>query len=120
MKNLSDYKNEEAIELWADLLEPLTEILTDESFKKMVRRGESKMKMASFILKNYNKEATEILLRIDNTPLDGLNFMLRLLSVLSDIGRSDEIKSFFGYAEQVNEEEKSSGQPTVITEVVEK
>ena len=30
MKRLSDYQGEEAIELWADLLDPISDILTDK------------------------------------------------------------------------------------------
>ena len=32
MKTLSDYKDEEAIELWADLIDPLTAIFSDKEF----------------------------------------------------------------------------------------
>lgn len=120
MKKLSDYKGDEAIELWADLLEPLTVILGDKEVQKVVSSGMPKMLIAKTILKNHNKEAVEILLRVDPTPIDGLNIILRLISLLSDIGSNDEIKSFFGYAEQVKEENESSGSVTENTEDEEK
>ena len=37
MKKLSDYKGDEAIELWADLLEPMTEILGDKDIAKILQ-----------------------------------------------------------------------------------
>ena len=116
MKKLTDYKGDEAIELWADLLDPLSAILTDEKIKKVVRSGKSKIDIAKEILKKHKKEAVDIMLRIDDTPIDGLNIILRLIDVITDIGANDEIKSFFGYAEQGQMENESSGSVTESTE----
>lgn len=113
MKKLSDYKDDEAIDLWADLIEPLTVLLGDEEIKNDVRTGKPKADIAKTILKNHKKEASEILLRIDPEPIDGLNLVLRLISVITDIGKNEEIASFFGYAVQAKQDEKSS---TSVTE----
>ena len=120
MKKLSDYKGEEAIELWADLLEPLSVIFEDEKFRKALASKKSKIALAKDILKLHKKEAMEILSRIDPEPIDGLNIVVRLIAVLADIGQSEEIKSFFGYAEQVQTVSESFGSPTANTEVAEK
>lgn len=121
MKKLSDYKDDEAIELWADLLEPLTSIISDEKVRKTIQSGKSKIEIAKIVLKRKKKEATEILLRIDPEPIDGLNIVLRLVAVLADLGQNEEIKSFFGFAEMSQEiTEESSGSLTENTEDVEK
>lgn len=116
MKKLSDYQGEEAIELWADLIDPLTEILGDERVKDVVTKGKSRLDIAKTILKEHKKEATEILLRIDPTPINGLNILLRLIGLLGEMSTSEEIKSFFGFAEQVKTDEESSGLLTANTE----
>lgn len=113
MKKLTDYIGDEAIELWADLLEPLTKILGDKKVADVIQSGKPKMLIAKEILKEHSEEAKEILLRIDDTPIDGLNIVVRLVAVLADIGQSEEIKSFFGYAEQAKTDKKSSGSPMV-------
>ena len=118
MKRLSDYKGEEAIELWGDLLDPLTKILADKEIASTIKSGKPKILIAKTILVNHAKEATEILLRIDPSPIDGLNIVLRLVSIISEIGESDELKTFFGFAEQANKE--SSGSVTENTEEEEK
>lgn len=100
MKKLSDYKGDEAIELWADLIDPLTTILTDKEIAEVVKSGEPKVKIAKIILKAHANEAVEILERIDDTPVDGMNIVLRLVSLINEIGRNEDVKSFFGYAEQ--------------------
>jgi C-terminal processing protease CtpA/Prc len=120
MKKLTDYKGDAAIELWADLLDPLSEILTDDSIRKVVQSGKSKMDIAKEVLKKHKKNATKILLRIDDTPIDGLNIILRLIDLIADIGQNEEIKGFFGYAEQDQKDKESSGSPTENIEAQEK
>lgn len=119
MKKLSDFKGDEAIDLWADLLDPLTAILTDDKIRRVVQSGKSKIEIAKEVLKKHRKEAVEIMLRIDPTPIDGLNIILRLVALIADIGQNDEIKGFFGYAEQAQTENASSGSPTANTEAKE-
>ena len=115
MKRLEDYKGAEALELWADLLDPLMEILTDDDIKKVTQSGQSSAKIASTILKNHSKAAEEILLRIDPEPIDAFNVVLRLISLLAEIGKSEEMKSFFGFAVQAKTEKESSGSPMEST-----
>ena len=120
MKKLSDYKDEEAIELWADLLEPMAKIVADENVMRTTRSGKPKILIAKTILANHAEEATKILLRIDDTPIDGLNILFRLVALLKDVENCEGIKSFFGYAEQGKTEDVSSGSATESTEVEEK
>lgn len=115
MKTLSDYKGEEAIELWADLIDPLSAILTDKEFTASLR-GKAPLTMAKEILKNYSKEASEILLRIDPEPIDGMNILLRLVALLADIGQNKEVMVFFGSAVAEQLESESSGSVTENTE----
>lgn len=119
MKKLSDYKGDEAIELWADLLEPLTKILGDNEIRKVVTSGKSKIEIAKVILKTHKDEAVEIMTRIDPEPIDGLNIIVRLVELLADIGQSEEVKSFFGFAEEVKTDSVSFGSATENTEAKE-
>ena len=112
MKKLSDHKGDEAIILWADMLDPMIAILNDEKVKKAITSGKSKIEIAKEILKKHSKEAAQILLLIDPTPLDGLNLILRLVALLSDIEQNEEIASFFGFAEQAKQAGESIGSPT--------
>jgi C-terminal processing protease CtpA/Prc len=120
MKKLSDYKNDAAVDLWADLLDPLSDILTDEKVRKVVQGGKSRIEIAKEILKGHKKEAVEIMLRIDDTPIDGLNIVLRLVDIITDIGNNEEIKGFFGFAGQEQTGSESSGSHTENTEAKEK
>ena len=116
MKKLSDYKGEEAIELWGDLLEPFGTIFADKSIANIVRSGKPTIVVAGQILKKYKKEAVQIIERIDDTPVDGLNIIKRLLVLLAEIGSDREMTDFFGLSERGQTEGESTGSATEITE----
>lgn len=108
MKKLSDYVGEDAIDLWLDLLEPLSVIATDNEIRKITRSGKPKLLIAKTILKAHRKEAIEIMERIDPEPINGLNIISRLIAIITEIGENKELKSFFGYAVQAKTEKESS------------
>ena len=120
MMKLSDHKGEEAIDFWADLLDPLSAILTNEKVRSAIATGQSRLVIAKAILKNCKPEATEILTRIDPEPLDAFNIILRLITILAEIGEHEEIKAFFGFAEQVKTESGHGGSVTENTKGEEK
>lgn len=99
MKKLSDYKNEDAVELWADLMEPILIILADEETSKLFAQKPPALKIAKELLKTHPKEVTEVLTIIDPTPVDGLNLMIRTVDVVLEIMNNKEVLSFFGPAE---------------------
>lgn len=85
MAKLSDYKNEDAIEVLADIIEPLSVIIADEDVKK----EKNKMKAISIALKRYKKQVIQILARIDNVPVEkyecnALTLPLKVVEFISD------------------------------------
>lgn len=116
MKKLSDYQGEDAIDLWADLLEPMTEILGDPEMQKSIQSGKAKILIAKDIFKAHKAEAEQIMLRVDPEPIDGVNILLRLVALISDISQNGELRSFFGSAAQAKTDSESSGSATENTE----
>lgn len=114
MKKLSDYTGNDAIELWGDLLIPLTKIIQDKEIRKAYR-FKPMMEFAKSILTLHAKEAEEILLRIDPTPLNGINTIIRVVALIKDFENSEELSGFFASAEQVQTENAFSGLHTVNT-----
>lgn len=115
MKKLSDYKGNEAIELWADLLEPITEIIGDKEIAEILQAPKPPLLKAQAILKKYSAETEKILLRIDPEPLDGLNIIVRLTTVIVEIGQRDDVRAFFGFAGQAQTADESGGSLTETT-----
>ena len=116
MKRLSDYQGEAAIELWMELLEPLTDIFSDKEVQNAITSGGSTLSKAKTVLKNHKKEAAEILLAIDDTPINGLNIILRLVNLLLEFEHSEDFADFFGSSAEATKESASSGSVTAITE----
>lgn len=116
MKKLSDYKGEQAIELWAELIEPLTAVLADKEVAASFQSNKSVLSIAKTVLKLHPKEISDILLTIDDTPLNGLNVVIRFVDLLNELQTNDDVKSFFGFAGQEKEQSKSFGSATENTE----
>ena len=106
MKKLADYQNEDAIDLWADLLDPISLIVADKEIGNSIKAKKPPVVLAKEILKAHKKEAVEILLRIDPEPITALNIVIRLIDILSELNNSVELQSFFDFAEQANKESK--------------
>ena len=117
MKKLSDYKGEDAIELWADLLEPLSAMFTNPKVIEVYKdKGASVMSKAKAILKECKSETIQFLERVDETPVDGLNILIRLVQLLAELEEDESLKGFFEFAGQEKTESVSSGSVTESTE----
>ena len=112
MKKLSDFKGEEAILLWADLLDSFTEICTDKEIADALRAKKPALITAKLIVKKKPKEACNILLRIDDTPIDGLNLITRLAALIMEMVNDPTISSFFGSLAEVKKDNASTGSAT--------
>lgn len=116
MKKLADYEGNEAIELWADLIEPISRIISDDNIAGIYRSTKSIPAVAKEVLKTHANEATEILLRVDPTPVNGLNVITRTVDIILEVIKSEDLKGFFDFAEQGQTGNVSSGSPTGNTE----
>lgn len=125
MKLLSDYKGEEALDILADIIEPLSLILASEGVQEVYAKQKAGKKVApvEFIkpaLKENKDEVLAILARIEGVPVEdyrkNVNFMtlpLQILSVIND----PNIKSLFTSQSQTSSTSTaSSGSAIVNTE----
>lgn len=88
MKKLSEYRDEEALDLMADLLEPFVTIFGDEAFAKEYRAGKT-LQAVKVAIKGHKREVMEILAIMDGVPVeeyhcDIFSLPLRLLDILND------------------------------------
>lgn len=93
MKKLSEIRDGDAIELLADLIEPISEIATDEEARKKLtelsKDGASPMEMVKPLLKTHKDSILKILAIIDGTPVEeyhcnAITLPLRLIEILND------------------------------------
>lgn len=84
---LSEIKGDRALDVLADIMEPLARILTDEEITK--NNGEPKLLLAKKILKGHKKEVIEILAILDGEKpetyeVNLLTLPVKLVEILND------------------------------------
>ena len=114
---LSEFRDEKALDVLADLLDPATEILADPEVKMMVQSGQPKLKIIKPIIKNHKKAVIEILAILDDVPVEDyhvtvFSLPLKLLEVLND----PHLMELFQSQGQTNDQ-PTSGSASENTEV---
>lgn len=97
---LSDYKDEAALDLLAELIEPATEILMDAEIRKAAE-GKKRSAAVSFAIKNHKSAVLQILAAIEGVPVEDyhcnvLTLPLKLLELFND----PEMMQLFSFAGQ--------------------
>lgn len=107
-RKLSEIKGEDAIDVLADILEPVTSIAADDEIRKAVKAGLPKIKLIQLALKSHKKDIVKILAVMDgqdaeNYEVNLLELPARILEILND----ETIMSLFTSQGQMMESERS-------------
>ena len=117
---LSDYKGEAALDVLADIIEPLTMILADEEMQKLAKTHAPTLAYVKPAIKNHKQQVFEVLARLENEPVEEFKAncsLITLPKMLLDLFNDPEVQSLF--TQQVQTAENSqphSGSVTAITE----
>lgn len=107
---LSDYTNENALDLLADLLDPVSEIMTDDELRKIVLKKSDTMTIAKYVLKNKQKAVIAILARMnDKTPETYTATLPEMFAQLLDVLNDKTMIDFF--ASQAQQIKSASSGP---------
>lgn len=103
---LSEIKGVDAIDVIADIIDPVTVILADEEVKKVIESKQPKLIIAKTILKRQKAAILEVLAILNkedpktfNPSLIALPIML--VQLLQDVEENEELKSLFTSQEQM-------------------
>ena len=115
MKKISEYKDEEALDLLAEILEPVTAIMSDKLIKQEMKSGNRAAAVAQAI-KRHKSEVIAILAAMDGVPVneyhcDVFTLPIRALEIMNDKG----LVSFFSSQGLATSRQKSSGPVTENT-----
>ena len=114
---LSDIKGEDALEVVADLLDPIAKISQNNDFKKIDRKN--RLVFFQTVLRSCKKEIIEILAILDRTPVDEYEVSLATLpGKVAELFSDPSVQMLFGL--QGWDIPTSSGSATESIEVVEK
>ena len=86
---LSDFENEKALDLLANIIEPATEIMSDEGIAKKYRSGQPKLLIVKDILRNHKKQAMEIIaamhgVDVEHLKVNPISLAKDILEILND------------------------------------
>lgn len=103
---LLELKNEEALDLLADIIDPISRITSDKLFLETYKSGD-KVGAIKILIRAHKKEIIEIMAISEGVPVEEYQFnVLTLPAVLMDILNSEEISSLFPSSGQTEEEEQ--------------
>ena len=113
---ISEYRDEAALELLANISEPAIEIFADKELTDLIRQKKSG-KAVSVAIKNHKKEVMELLAAMDGVPIEEyhcniFSLPLKLMEILSD----KELIAFFS---KTQETQTVSGNVTESSEETE-
>ena len=120
MRKLSEYKDEEALDLLADILDPVCEIFVDKAVITPLQSG-NKVKAVSVAIKNHKKEVVEIMATLNGVEVKDFHYNIvtlpkMVLEILNDkdlldffSSQGEEVtKTPFGSVTEATEDEESS------------
>lgn len=119
MKRLSEYKDEEALDLLADILSPTVEIMQDESVQKFFNKGDEKMTVAdvvTLVIKTHKKAVMQIMAALEGVPSEEYHCnIFTLPAQLMQVVNDPDLRAFFALQSQTDSA-STSGSATGLSE----
>lgn len=108
MRKISDYKNEEALELVVDLIEPVGRLFADQEFVKAVQAGK-RLQAVKLAISNHKKDIILVLARLnDQTVEEYKGNIVTMTAQLIEIMNDEELSDFFISQDLMRGEDASS------------
>lgn len=93
---LSEIKGEQALDVIADILEPIAEITADEEFVKLSKSGAQRAKVVAYVVRNHKKEVISIMASLELKKPEELEInLLTLPKKLMELFDDEELMSLF-------------------------
>lgn len=112
---LSDFKGEEALDVLADIIEPLSNIITDDDIQRMAKEKDTPvLAMVKPAIKNHKKDLIAILARLENLPVEEYEETMTLITLpkqVLELLNDPEVQSLFqsqGESEMISSASSSS------------
>ena len=107
---LSDWKGEEAIELLADLLDPISEIFTDKEWNAKRKTGATKMELIKLALKGHKKAVLRIMALLNGEDPETYepNIVQLPITIMQLLNDEDLLKLFQSQGQMMPEESSGS------------
>ena len=116
---ISDYKDEEALDLLVELIDPAAEIFSDKQIANVLQNNQPAIKAVKLAIKNHKQSVIKILATLEGVDVKDYHCNVFSLPIaLLDLMNDKELMNFFSYQGQM---EGASGSGSVMenTEVKE-
>jgi hypothetical protein len=124
MKKLTEFKDDEAMDVLAGLIEPASHLFKNKEFVLNIRGNKEKgikpdrIKAIDIAINEHRKDVVKIMAVLNQTPVEDFHYdLFTLPKMLLDIFNDEELISFFHYRAEMNSE-ASSGSVTENTEEI--
>lgn len=98
MRKLSEIQDDEAMDLLADIMDPLADICSDPKIKEM-SEGEkkaTKLEVIKYVMKNHKEPLKLIMAKLEGVPVEEYHYnVLTLPLVLLEIFNEPEVAKLF-------------------------
>lgn len=95
MKALSEYKDEECLDVLAEILDPINKICKDNAVKKAYESDDT-LKLAKAIIKRHKTEVVKILATLDNKKVEDYHYnFITLMQDVINIIHDEVLLDFF-------------------------
>lgn len=117
---ITDFKNEQALELMENIIDPVSEIFSDNNFKELARNKKTKkIALVKYALANHKKPIIEVLAALNGQSVEEYSgTVLTMTAQLLEIFNDEEMNNFFSSLVETKDE-KSSTEPTENTKETE-
>ena len=96
MRKISEIQDGDAIDLLADILEPMAELFSKDEVMQAIRAEESRLHIAKVLLKSGKEEIIEILAALKGVPKEEYHAnLVAMLADLMELINDKELMSFF-------------------------
>ena len=113
MKKLSEYKNEEALDLLAEIIEPVANIFADKEFVSKLQ--ENRMFAIKYLIKNHKQNILSILASFEGVPVEEYQCTIFSLPIaLVNLFNDQDLLDFFK-SQGLKMEDEYSGSATENT-----
>ena len=96
---LSDYKGEEALDVLADIIEPLANIIADAEIQELSKKPNTPIiAMVKPAIKNHKGDLITILARLENVPVEEYRKTMNLLTLpkqVMELLNDPEVQNLF-------------------------
>ena len=93
---ISEYKNEDALDLLCDIIEPTATILADKGLAEKIKAKATRIELIKTAIKNHKSEVIYILARLHNVPVEEFECTpTSIIADLIDIFNDEELSNFF-------------------------